>query len=283
MEEGGEAITQAEMNERAYAMYARADNELASTVIEKMATYSPEEAAAFQQAQDAWIRWRDAESRWESKVWEGGTIRPLMVATRLESLTRERIAAIRVSGDLERDPNRIFAPYRKTPKDLPDHLSPGITGERVRQLLGVPHYVSENYWFYRFSDTQLQLKVQDEVVAEFAFVMIEGEAYETTLENVGPFHFGQLTFGDLSRLYPQLEFIHRFGARTGEFCIELPLGAVNTRYFFGSISTESGGRLLRASDANDEGVDESQAQARMLVNWFGRTHGGEPPYIWWHI
>lgn len=72
-------------------------------------------------------------------------------------------------------------------------------------------------------------------------------------------------------------------AATGEFYVEIPLGVVNTRYFFGSISTESGGRLLRAGDLDDEKVDESETRAKMLINWFGRAQTDEPPYIWWHI
>ena len=283
MDDHGDTLTQTEMNEQAFAMYARANNELASTVIEKVATYSPEEAHLFQQAQDAWLRWRDAESQWESKVWEGGSIRPLMVATRLEALTRERIATIQMSGNAEHDPDALSAHYKQTPKDLPDHLSPGITGERVRQLLGVPHYIADEYWFYRYSDAQLQLKVEGEVVAEFALVFIEGHVYETTLEGVGPFRFGELTLDDLSQMYPPLEITHRFGARTGELCAEMPLGVANTQYFFGSISTDSGGRLLRASDAEDEPIDGPQAPGRMRVNWLGRTQRDEAPYIWWHI
>jgi uncharacterized protein YecT (DUF1311 family) len=278
-----EPVTQADMNAQAFAMLKRADNELASVILEKMAGCSGEEAVSFQRAQTAWSVWRKAESEWESEVWEGGTIRPLMVATRLEALTRERIATIKITQDLERDPDTLVAPYRRTPKDLPDHLLPGITVDRVRQLIGVPHYIGDDYWFYRFQDAQLQLKIEDGVVGDFAFVMIENEVFETILDGVGPFRFGELTFGDLRALYTHCELQNRFGARTNEFFVELPLGVGYARYFFGSILTESGRNLLRAVDDPNTEVESDEAKAEMRVNWFGRTGTSDAPYIWWHI
>lgn len=265
-----QVITQADMNAQAFEQFARADNELTSLVLEKMAVYEPEEAAAFQQAQDAWNKWRQAESEWESKVWEGGSMRPLMVATRLESLTRERIAAIHVSGDLERNPEELVVVYKKTPRDLFEHIEPNVTSQRVRDIIGVPHYISGDTWHYRFDELQLQIAIEGETVGEVAAVFVEGKSCSVVLEYES-FEFGKLTFADLLELDQDLEICHRGGARTAELYAHLRLGtpSVYSEYFFGAIDhLHGGGRLLQTAFEWDGEQGLVSDPSKVLINWF---------------
>lgn len=276
-------ITQADMNDQAFVLLTRAENELASVILEKMAGRPAEELDLFQKAQRTWTTWKKAESEWESLVWEGGSIRPLMVAMRLEALTRERISTIKLAGDLTDGSDKLVNPYKRTPRDLPNHLAPGISGDRVRQLIGVPHYIGDDYWFYRFEDSQLQLRIEGEVITEFAFMVIENEVFEVELEGIGPLRFGSLTWRDLESSCPAIELQNRFGARTNEYFAELHLGAQSARFFFGSIITESGGKLRRAVDESEFDFSDNKKRASMRINWFGRSNSNDAPYIWWHI
>lgn len=270
LESDSEVVTQAEMNALAYQQFGRADDELTSLVLEKMAAYKPEEASAFQHAQDAWNKWRLAESEWESKVWEGGSIRPLMVATRLESLTRERIAAIQVSGDLERNPDDLAVVYKKTPRDLFEHIEPNVTNQRVRDIIGVPHYISGDTWYYRFEELQLQIAIEGETVKEVAAVFVHGKSCSVVLE-CESFEFGKLTFADLLELDPAIEVCHRGGARTAELYVHLRLGtpSVYSEYFFGAIDhLHGGGRLLQTEFEWNHERGLVSDPAKVLVNWF---------------
>ncbi len=282
-----EAITQAEMNAQAYEQLNRAESKLARIVAEKLATCGPEEAAAFQQAQNAWHTWRHAESEWESNVWEGGSIRPLMVATRLESLTRERIAAIHLSGNLEHDPNNVVVPYQKTPRDLPEHLLPGVTEAHVRSVLGPPNFISDNYWQYRFLETRLEIIFEGEVIREAVFAMIDGQRYEASLGVMGDFCFGEVTFGELWKEHNHLELRSRSSARTQEvytsFYIGLP--GASQEYYFGALIPNHGTSLMRTDfewDFENNAVLGFPEGA--TINWFGVTNNSDDaPGASWFI
>lgn len=284
-----EANTQAEMNSQAAAQFAMADDELTALVIEKMASLDPEEATAFQETQDAWRNWRIAEAEWESKVWRGGSIRPLMVSTKLEQLTRERIASIHLSGDAEHHPRPMVVPYRNTPQGLADHIEPGTTGARVREILGTPHYITGNYWYYRFRETQVELHLSGEAVEEVAFAIVQGHQYTTTLNGFGPFTFGELTFGALQDLTGErLEIRHRSSMRTTELYTTLRLGhpGAGTDYYFGAlIPHHGGGQLLSTEfDWDWENRTLNGFPSGTIINWFGATaRFDEAPAISWFL
>lgn len=152
-EEWPEAITQAEMNQQAFDRFQRVDDELTSLIVRRMSTLDEHDATALQIAQDAWTIWRNAEAQWESKTWEGGSIRPLFVASKLEALTRERIASLGASDELSGP--ALEVPMRRTPRDLMEYIEPYVSGERVRELLGTPHYIAGGRWYYRYLETQV--------------------------------------------------------------------------------------------------------------------------------
>jgi uncharacterized protein YecT (DUF1311 family) len=54
---------------------------------------------ALRDAQRAWIAFRDAACRAEGYVWFGGSIRPLVVSTCLERMTRARTEELRVLAE----------------------------------------------------------------------------------------------------------------------------------------------------------------------------------------
>lgn len=280
-----EAQTQADMNMQAAAQFTMAEDELTSLVIETMAGLGPEDAEAFQHVQDSWHAWRAAEAEWESKMWEGGSIRPLMVSTKLEQLTRERIAALHVAWDLEREPENIPIVYKATPRDLFVHIEPNTTSQRVRDVIGAPHYISGNVWYYRFKELQLQISIEDEVVDEVAAAFVEGESCVCVLEHE-PLQFGKLTFGDLLELDPQLEIQHRGGARTAEIYAHMRIGtpSVYSDYFFGAIDHLHGsGRLLYTEFEwnHDRGLISDPKT--VLVNWVAcvRTTLDVPAPSWY--
>jgi len=280
-------LSQAEMNEQAAARFRQAEEDLTSLLIKKMAESKHDEAIALQAAHDGWLQWRDAEAHWEAKSWEGGSIRPLLVATKLEALTRERIASLEIGEQLEQSPNNLEIQYKPTPSDLAEHLEPGITSNRVRELIGAPHFISENYWFYRFLETQVEIIFEGEVIRDITFALIEGEKYKATLSEVNEYTLGELTFSDLLSENQNIEVHSRSSGRTHEAYTSIGVGIPGTyrMFYFGAIMPFHGSRLHHTDfdwDIDSQSVKGFPSDA--IINWFGTTSRyDEAPGASWYI
>jgi uncharacterized protein YecT (DUF1311 family) len=269
-----EAETQADLTHQAAGRFAMAEDELAQLLKERLATFSEGDATEFLKAQEAWRAWRSAEADWEAKIWEGGSIQSLMVTTKLESLTRERIASIHVAGNLEGEANYVVVPYRKTPRDLPEHLMPGVTSAHVRSILGPPDFISDNYWQYRFQETRLELIFDGEVIQEATFAMVEGERYEGSLGVFGDFTFGQLTFGELQEEHPEITIEHRTSMRTLDAYTSIYVGLPGAyqKVYLGALIPHHGSNLMHSEmDWNFEANEPAGFPKDTIINWFGVT------------
>lgn len=285
----GEAITQAEMNAQAFEQYGAAENELVALVVEKLSSLPPESAEAFQRSQEAWQRWREEEAVWEAKVWEGGSIRPLLVATKLEQLTRERIVSLKAPNSLGDVLDEVRLEHKRTPRDLPEYIEPGITQTRVRDIIGAPHYIYGTRWYYRFKETQLELEFDGETVKEVCFAILEGQRYQAAVGRMEEFVFGELTFGDLLALDPTLQIKHRFSARTVEIYVLMRIGPPGgwSEYYFGALMPHHGPTELLNTDFDWDWESERLigSPKDVLVNWFGQGYAfdDEAPGISWMI
>ena len=84
------AQTQAEMNEQAGAEFHKVDSELNTLYRTLMAKVSAPGKAQLRTAQQAWLKFRDAECEFETAGTAGGSIRPMEVGLCLTSLTQQR-------------------------------------------------------------------------------------------------------------------------------------------------------------------------------------------------
>lgn len=282
-----EAMTQLEMNEQASAQFREAEDQLTALLVERLATAEADEASALQRAHDAWRAWRDEEATWGARTWEGGTIRPLLVSTKLEQLTRERIATLKADNSLGLDPQRTIVPYQRAPRDLPEHIEPGVTAHRVREILGEPHSVSGSYWHYRFQETRLDIFFEGEAIKDVSFLIIEGQTYTATL-SYEEFTFGTLTFGDLLDFDSSIKIEFDFSARTNELIARMRLGPAGawSEYYFGAvIPLHGGGQILNTDFQWDR--DRNcllSTPSSTLVNWFGQTSSlDDHPRMSWFI
>lgn len=84
---------QTTLNECAAAEFRAADARL-NAAYRKVTGRLTEESArrSLVEAQRAWIRFRDAECGFDTNVYEGGSIRPMMVSECLKRLTEQRTA-----------------------------------------------------------------------------------------------------------------------------------------------------------------------------------------------
>lgn len=282
-----EAMTPSEMNQQAAAQFGEADDELTALLVERLATEDTDAAIALQRTHDAWKVWREEEAIWDARYWEGGTIRPLMFSTKMEQLTRERIASLRSQVGLEQDPSRVVVPYRIAPVDLAEHIEPGTTAAHVREILGSPHFISGSYWYYRFQEVRLDIYFDGEVVRDVSFLIIEGQAYHALLSGES-LSFGTLTFGDLIALDDTVRLEFDWSARTNELIAKMRLGPSDAwdEYYFGAVIPFSGGGRLLNTDFHwdRESGRLLSPPSETLINWFGRTSAiDEHPRVSWFV
>jgi len=94
-----DAKTQREMNECLAAAYQKADEELNvfySSLRKKIGEVSFKK---LQEAQRAWLKYRDANCEADSALYEGGSIQSAMRSGCLERVTRGRIAELHIIYD----------------------------------------------------------------------------------------------------------------------------------------------------------------------------------------
>ncbi|MBB3324255.1 MULTISPECIES: lysozyme inhibitor LprI family protein [Atlantibacter] len=86
------AETQLELNECAAAEYQKADGELNAAYKKVFALASKEQHSLLKNAQNAWIKLRDADCDFIASGVEGGSIQPMIYSQCLTDKTRERSA-----------------------------------------------------------------------------------------------------------------------------------------------------------------------------------------------
>jgi uncharacterized protein YecT (DUF1311 family) len=94
-----DAKTQREMNECLASAYRDADEELNVFYSTLRKKFDSEALVKLQDAQRAWIKYRDTNCEAESALYEGGSIQPAVRAACLERATRARIAELHLIYD----------------------------------------------------------------------------------------------------------------------------------------------------------------------------------------
>jgi uncharacterized protein YecT (DUF1311 family) len=92
--EFSEATTQSELNILASQAYRRSESKLESTIAELKEYYSPNEITRFDEANEAWRNYQLKYAEFVASQYEGGSIKPLIYASVLESLTIARIVEL---------------------------------------------------------------------------------------------------------------------------------------------------------------------------------------------
>jgi uncharacterized protein YecT (DUF1311 family) len=89
------AQTQAEMNICAGKEYQAADTELNQIYRKLVSMLDDEEKSQLKGAQNAWLKYRDANCEFVADQYEGGTIRPMIHGLCLADMTKNRTAELR--------------------------------------------------------------------------------------------------------------------------------------------------------------------------------------------
>lgn len=91
----GKFDTQAEASECAYREYQAADAEMNKAYSQLVSKIDADARARLKEAELSWIKYRDANCRYESSFYLGGTMRPMIESFCLARMTKARTAEIR--------------------------------------------------------------------------------------------------------------------------------------------------------------------------------------------
>ena len=286
--------TQAEMTKLAWESADEADRELHSVLFKIGAGSPPEAAEVLMRAHEAWKAFRQSEAEREAQVWEGGSMRSMLVAANWEALTRERVAKLRQINDSSHEV-KIEGDRGPAPSNLFDVIEPGVPQERVRDLLGVPSYDfgvrnSElgGSWIYSFQNAQVEIFFEANAVARDVVIAVcEGSIFGGSMPgHLTNIPLGNLTIADLMAADPRLTVQHRGSARTQEVYLEGRSGPPGawTQFCYGALMTNGAGRLMDVDFEWD--YDKSQLvtnPSRVKVNWAAVMGSHEIPNFSWFI
>jgi uncharacterized protein YecT (DUF1311 family) len=282
-------LTQTDMNLLSSEKAAQADDELVAVVNSKIRELDGEDRTLFQNSQSAWQVFREMETKRESRHWEGGSIRPLMVNLRYEAITRERIAGLRSEGSTENS-EELALKISKTPRNLLEHIVPGVPKGRVEDILGIPSLISGNQWYYRYKETQIQISFDDNDAAnDVMAALLHDKVCSSSLANsVTDIPLGNLTLADVLAIDDQSGIEFRESMRTQEVYVCLRIGPPGawTTFCFGALSVFSRAGLLQ--DIEFEWDREAQCLRTdpkdILINWMALPGSSfDVPYFDWFI
>lgn len=91
---GRDFQTQAEMNDYAAREVQKLDLELNKVLIDIEAICDDDEIQLLKEAQKRWFAFREAHANFVSQMFEGGSMRPLMYFTSIETATRDRLGEL---------------------------------------------------------------------------------------------------------------------------------------------------------------------------------------------
>jgi hypothetical protein len=174
---------------------------------------------------------------------------------------------------------------QRAPQNLLDYLKPSVSQDRVRELLGPPHQVVDDYWFYRFSDALVQTQFWPQGGAKTIALGLVGKRAEHRF----PVPICQKPFGQLSIADVREEgdtFRYRSSLRHQEMLVEARLGPPGAwiNWTFGAMMAV-GSRALHESyfDWDYQAERLRTNPSLVLINWVAVSDSSEEVYFDWSI
>ena len=93
----GYSQNQLELNEAAYKKYQNADKELNTVYKQLLSKTDKTDRNLLIAAEKDWIKYRDSHCKFEEKIYDGGSIQPLIYNECLTAITQQRISIIKQS------------------------------------------------------------------------------------------------------------------------------------------------------------------------------------------
>lgn len=173
----------------------------------------------------------------------------------------------------------------KAPRNVLEHLKPSASQEHVRALLGPPHQVVGQHWFYRFADALVQVEFWEGSGAKSIALGLVGNGKKHRF----PVPICEKPLGQLSIASVRTEqdtFRYRDSLRHQEVLVEARVGPTGawTYWTFGAMMAV-GSQALHQSyfEWNHEASRLKTDPSMVLVNWVAASNSGDEAYFDWSM
>ena len=161
----------------------------------------------------------------------------------------------------------------KAPVNLLEHIGPASSKERVQAVLGPPHSVVLQNWFYQFSDVLVQFEFWDDGGAKTIAMGLAGRKRANTFPVPGYAKpLGVLTVADVLEEGASLR--RRTTLRTDEVLVEIrrgPTGAWVNQVFGALMAVGARSLVESCFEWDNENNCLRTNPAQVLVNWVAIT------------
>lgn len=173
----------------------------------------------------------------------------------------------------------------KAPRNILDHLKPSSSQEHVRAVLGAPHQVVEQHWFYRFADALVQIEFWQGGGAKSIALGLVGKGKERRFPvPICTKPLGQLSISDVRQEQDTLRY--RDSLRHQEVLVEARLGPTGawSNWTFGAMMAV-GSQALHESrfEWDREGNRLTTDPSMVLVNWVAISNSNDEVYFDWSM
>jgi hypothetical protein len=174
---------------------------------------------------------------------------------------------------------------QKAPQNIFEHLQPSTSKDRIKEVFGSPHRVSDDTWCYRFKDAMVQVEFWDSGAAKSVALALT--SYSPKAGFPIPMidqPLGQLTLEDVMCNQGNFEF--RSSLRTEEVLWKTRIGAPGAwfNYTFGALSPLTPGYLAGVSFQWDyESEQLITHPAGVKINWIAISDSMDEVWFDWAL
>ncbi len=165
---------------------------------------------------------------------------------------------------------------RRAPKNLFEHVKPGISVPRMREVLGVPHREEQGQYRYVFSEACVQLDSEDETTVDAISVGLSTISWRHRFR-VWPMHFvlGKTTFRSVVEPEDKVEF--DFSSKHYHFYVVKHFGFSGLYWSFALGVLECPWVYPDHHHWSPTQQSREQIPPEMKINWASVTRSGVHP------
>ncbi len=173
----------------------------------------------------------------------------------------------------------------KAPQNVFEHLQPGASKDRVREVLGSPHRTAGETWGYRFRDAMIQIEFWDSGSAKSVALALTIHSPKAGFKvPMIERPLGQLTLEDAMSESGEIEY--RSTLRTEELLWKARIGATGAwlNYTFGALCPLAAGYLADVSFRwHREANRLITRPADVKINWMAVSDSIDEVWFEWSL
>lgn len=171
------------------------------------------------------------------------------------------------------------------PYNILETIEPNSPKERVKEILGVPHRISDKIWQYRFKEALIEITFnENSAVKTIALALTTDSPKQGFSIPMFDKPLGHISFGDFGRELTNIRY--RTSLRTSELLLETRVGPSGTwlNITFGALSPLTPGVLAETNIPNFKNNKIILSEAvKVHINWVAVSGSSDEEWFDWSL